>query len=580
MPHRTWTHDCEATGRRAEQSTPGCDRCGKPGDPGAWRYGMHEAMARYQTKYRLKPIGPHKKMANELFRNLTAKCSACEGEGIVDAPPGWSVCKACRGLGYPFTVPPEVVGELREQILEVYPDAAAEPVAGFPGPVVIHDLSRGVIVSDATDDTGTTGSVPDARVEELAASMHPAYFRTRFRIQYELPEWPEEFAIISAHATTGEEWTKEDNERANDELVSVFEESGVWFDVLTGFSPETGHAELSYAVALPLDRACDLGVRFRQDAIFHVRGDLLSVTYCDERRALVPVGPFREPVEAAPADEGHTRLSRTDGPWGPITAQRFEEALDRLIEHDASAPTPSGRILVFREAISSGRVLLEALPEGARAAAQEDIESDYVTGDDLADLFPEAGAAIRVIGCAVDNTMVSSEWGLDQLTLGNRGYFIYEWDFGACAPGVEGGVPWILGAWEPVDDQAAREACLLACYARYWDHIPLPPMGAERVEGDPAILFAGLSAALDSERGRSFWERVVDRVRKQALGGREASEWVAAGGVYGVSSESLLRVLEELGDPDSDLAKRAEAGDAFDDERAGLAALYLACTTG
>jgi hypothetical protein len=50
---------------------------------------------------------------------------------------------------------------------------------------------------------------------------------------------------------------------------------------------------------MPFDDACDLGLRFRQDAIFHVSGDHLSVTYCDERRALVPVGLFRERIDGS-----------------------------------------------------------------------------------------------------------------------------------------------------------------------------------------------------------------------------------------------------------------------------------------
>jgi hypothetical protein len=52
-----------------------------------------------------------------------------------------------------------------------------------------------------------------------------------------------------------------------------------------------------YRVAnLPFDEACNIGQRFRQDAIYHVKNDVLSVARCKEQRALV-VGSFRERLD-------------------------------------------------------------------------------------------------------------------------------------------------------------------------------------------------------------------------------------------------------------------------------------------
>ena len=78
-------------------------------------------------------------------------------------------------------------------------------------------------------------------------------------------------------------------------------------DFVKGYSPDTGHEEPSYAVAISPVVACDLGLRFHQDAVFYVRAGLLCVTHCDNRRALLPVGPFRERVDVA---EGGRRPSR------------------------------------------------------------------------------------------------------------------------------------------------------------------------------------------------------------------------------------------------------------------------------
>ena len=47
--------------------------------------------------------------------------------------------------------------------------------------------------------------------------MHPAYFDTRFRVE-SLPEtWPEQFVILAAWATTGQQWTRAQNEAADGE---------------------------------------------------------------------------------------------------------------------------------------------------------------------------------------------------------------------------------------------------------------------------------------------------------------------------------------------------------------------------
>jgi hypothetical protein len=127
--------------------------------------------------------------------------------------------------------------------------------------------------------------------------MNPAYFETRFRTTKPITGWPAEFVIISAFATTGETWTSQENENADRRLSSELVEDGVWLRRVTGYSPTTGHAESSWAVELPLDEARILGLRFHQDAIYHVRDGRLSVTHCDARRELVYVGSFRSRLD-------------------------------------------------------------------------------------------------------------------------------------------------------------------------------------------------------------------------------------------------------------------------------------------
>ena len=129
--------------------------------------------------------------------------------------------------------------------------------------------------------------------------MEPAYFETRFLVEEPVAHWPDEFAIITAYATTGETWTREENEAADHRLHAALSERSDWLIRITGYSPATGHGEPGWAAALPFDAACDLGLEFEQDAIYYVAGDDLSVTYCDERRNPVAVGGFRERIDGA-----------------------------------------------------------------------------------------------------------------------------------------------------------------------------------------------------------------------------------------------------------------------------------------
>jgi len=127
--------------------------------------------------------------------------------------------------------------------------------------------------------------------------MHPAYFQTRFRFEPPQPELPRRWVIISAHATTGETWDPAREEAADARLKQELAALGVWHHRVVGFSPDGDHAEPSWAAELSFEEGCDLGLRFRQDAIYVVANGTLFLSYCDERRGLVPVGPVMARIE-------------------------------------------------------------------------------------------------------------------------------------------------------------------------------------------------------------------------------------------------------------------------------------------
>ena len=81
MPQKMWKHTCpEGEGRFYCNglSVSSCSLCGGSGEFDGWHYRMHEAMARYQTLYGLKPIRAHRRMADELFDDVMIRArEAC-----------------------------------------------------------------------------------------------------------------------------------------------------------------------------------------------------------------------------------------------------------------------------------------------------------------------------------------------------------------------------------------------------------------------------------------------------------------------------------------------------------------------
>ncbi len=122
--------------------------------------------------------------------------------------------------------------------------------------------------------------------------MNPIYFDTFFSCDEPFINQPDEFAVITAYATTGEKWSDEKNFQADNALKEFLDARFKWVKRITGYAPETGHAEPGWAVDCGWLESCEVGLRFNQDAIYYVTGDKLSVSYCDERREMVYVGGF------------------------------------------------------------------------------------------------------------------------------------------------------------------------------------------------------------------------------------------------------------------------------------------------
>lgn len=126
--------------------------------------------------------------------------------------------------------------------------------------------------------------------------MNPIYFKTHFRCQSG-DDWsgrPGAFAIITAYPTTGQQWPQAEIDAADKALEQELRARAAWVRRLTGYDPDTNHAEPGWAAAIDFAAACEIGDRYKQDAIYFVDKGTLYVSYCDYRRQPKSVAGFDE----------------------------------------------------------------------------------------------------------------------------------------------------------------------------------------------------------------------------------------------------------------------------------------------
>lgn len=101
MPIGTYRPRCEHEGNAVLTGASRCSVCGQKHEFAGPHLSMHEAMARYQLTSGLKPIGPHRKLADKLPSEKRGRCRDCGGQGVVEADngQGWTTCPSCDGAG-------------------------------------------------------------------------------------------------------------------------------------------------------------------------------------------------------------------------------------------------------------------------------------------------------------------------------------------------------------------------------------------------------------------------------------------------------------------------------------------------
>ncbi len=148
MPYRMWRHRCRCTRGVYWTTQPACASCGVAGRPDGWHLTMYEKMACYQYVYGLKPMGPHRALADKLLTGLRSSCGRCKGRGILSrGHASWRLCPGCEGTGGAWTVPDEVVQRARAAVLAQYPEAEARSApARLTSPFLAFHVESGMVV--------------------------------------------------------------------------------------------------------------------------------------------------------------------------------------------------------------------------------------------------------------------------------------------------------------------------------------------------------------------------------------------------------------------------------------------------
>ncbi len=87
-------------------------------------------------------------------------------------------------------------------------------------------------------------AIPKVRVTQFhweKDPINPFYLSTFLDLGTNWTEQPDEFAIISGYATTGEQWSAEKNQQADERLFQQLEEKGAGCEGSLAMPRDTGH---------------------------------------------------------------------------------------------------------------------------------------------------------------------------------------------------------------------------------------------------------------------------------------------------------------------------------------------------
>jgi hypothetical protein len=162
MPVRMWQNVCCEDFSSARHEA--CD-CEVPIVRSEWGLSMHEEMARYQIYNGLRPVGPHRKLADELLAAVCTPCSRCSETGFLDSPDSdaWSLCPDCGGFGSQKDW--AAARAIHERVGREFPDGVTT-LSADPRADLLRMLGAAVVYSDG----GTMGWENEVKAEEESAT--------------------------------------------------------------------------------------------------------------------------------------------------------------------------------------------------------------------------------------------------------------------------------------------------------------------------------------------------------------------------------------------------------------------------
>ncbi len=98
-------------------------------------------------------------------------------------------------------------------------------------------------------------------------------------------DWPADFAVITAYDPDGLPTTAEQNRAADAALEADLRAAGYRLHRITGGSADGVHLEPGWGVPIGLPGAVEFGRRYRQVAIFTVKGGAVSLVDCADGSA-------------------------------------------------------------------------------------------------------------------------------------------------------------------------------------------------------------------------------------------------------------------------------------------------------
>ena len=124
--------------------------------------------------------------------------------------------------------------------------------------------------------------------------LNPAYSQARFRADLAPQGITQSFCIVTAYCPFDEQVTDEENKTFNQTLKTELENAGLVHVPVTGYSPDSDHAEPGYGIICDRSIAIKLGQQFRQNAIFSVYENTVYLINCIPPHKDIPCGKWSD----------------------------------------------------------------------------------------------------------------------------------------------------------------------------------------------------------------------------------------------------------------------------------------------